>query len=84
MAQVAEHRSMTKQHLAPFKVFIDLCLKKSTLDNFLTYLLRWVEQRKVFIHLCFKKLKIFSTPMENIMKVLSMVRLDCIQEVEVN
>ncbi|XP_059751041.1 PRAME family member 4-like [Balaenoptera ricei] len=39
MAQVAEHRSMTKQHLAPFKVFIDLCLKKSTLDNFLTYLL---------------------------------------------
>ncbi|XP_036681431.1 PRAME family member 8-like [Balaenoptera musculus] len=84
MAQVAEHRSMTKQPSAPFKVFIDLCLKKSTLDNFLTYLLRWVEQRKVFIHLCCKKLKIFSTPMENIMKVLSMVRLDCIQEVEVN
>ncbi|KAM9110799.1 PRAME family member 8-like [Megaptera novaeangliae] len=35
MAQVAEHRSMTKQPSAPFKVFIDLCLKKSTLDNFL-------------------------------------------------
>ena len=31
-----------------------------------------------------KKLMIVSTPMENIVKVLSMVQLDCIQEVQVN
>eukprot|EP00069_Balaena_mysticetus_P007752 bmy_19350T0 len=39
---------------------------------------------KVSIHLCCKKLKIVSMPIENIMKVLSMVQLDYIQEVEVN
>ncbi|MXQ87682.1 hypothetical protein E5288_WYG017750 [Bos mutus] len=32
----------------------------------------------------FEKLSILSFPMENIMKVLSMVRLDCIEEVHVN
>ncbi|XP_057587986.1 PRAME family member 15-like [Hippopotamus amphibius kiboko] len=83
IAPVAEHRSRTKQPLASLRVFIDLSLKKRTLDNFLTYLLRWVEQRKDSIHLCCKKLKIFAMPMENIMKVLSMVQLDCIQEVQV-
>ncbi|CAI9179671.1 unnamed protein product [Rangifer tarandus platyrhynchus] len=66
------------------KVFLDLCLKKRALDNFLTYLLRWVEQRKSSIHLCCKKLEIVSMPMDNIVKVLSMVQLDCIQEVQVS
>ena len=84
MAQGTEPRSTTKQHLAPLKVFIDLCLKEKTLDNFLTYFLWWVEQRKSSIHLCCKKLKIISMPMDNIVKVLSMVKLDCIQEVQVS
>ena len=75
---------MTKQHVAPLKVFIDLSLKKRTLDNFLTYLLRWVDQRKASIHLCCKKLKIVSMPMDSVVKVLSMVQLDCIQEVQVS
>nr|CAI9714125.1 unnamed protein product [Rangifer tarandus platyrhynchus] len=83
-APVPKPRSVTKQHVAPLKVFIDLSLKKRTLDNFLTYLLRWVEQRKSSIHLCCKKLKIVSMPMDNIVKVLSMVQLDCIQEVQVS
>ena len=55
-----------------------------TLDNFLTYLLRWMEQRKASIHLCCKKLTIFAMPVENVMKVLKKVQLDCIQEVQVN
>ena len=55
-----------------------------TLDNFLTYLLRWMEQRKASIHLCCKKLTIFAMPVENVMKVLNMVQLDCMQEVQVN
>ena len=54
------------------------------MNEFLTYLLNWVEQRDPFIHLCCKKLKIVSFPMEKIMNVLSMVQLDCIQEVQVN
>ncbi|KAB0344145.1 hypothetical protein FD754_021071 [Muntiacus muntjak] len=84
MAQGTEPRSTTKQHLAPLRVFIDLCLKEKTPDNFLTYFLWWVEQRKSSIHLCCKKLKIVSMPMDNIVKVLSMVLLDCIQEVQVS
>ncbi|KAB0341104.1 hypothetical protein FD754_018030 [Muntiacus muntjak] len=84
MTPVAEQGSMAKQHLASLEIFIDLCLKKRTLDNFLTYLLRWVEQRKASVHLCCKKLKISAMPMDNIVKVLSMVQLDCIQEVQVN
>uniref|UniRef100_A0A4W2E6P3 PRAME family member 9/15 n=1 Tax=Bos indicus x Bos taurus TaxID=30522 RepID=A0A4W2E6P3_BOBOX len=84
MAAVAEPRSMTRQPSTPLKVFLDLCLKKRTLDNFLTYFLRWVEQRKSSIHLCCKKLKIVSMPMDKIVKVLSTVQLDCIQEVQVS
>nr|XP_014331883.1 PREDICTED: PRAME family member 12-like [Bos mutus] len=84
MAAVAEPRSMTRQPSTPLKVFLDLCLKKRTLDNFLTYFLRWVEQRKSSIHLCCKKLKIVSMPMDKIVTVLSMVQLDCIQEVQVS
>ncbi|XP_055274711.1 PRAME family member 8-like [Moschus berezovskii] len=81
-AAVAEPRSTTKRPSTPLKVFIDLCLKKRSLDNFLTYFLRWVEQRRSSVHLCCKKLKIVSMPMDSIVKVLSMVQLDCIQEVQ--
>ncbi|KAB0392856.1 hypothetical protein E2I00_000011, partial [Balaenoptera physalus] len=84
MAPVAEDRSRAEQSLAPLVVFIELHLKERTMDGFLTYLMRWVEERKASIHLCCKKLKIVSMPMENIMKVLSMVQLNCIQEVQVN
>ena len=79
MAPVAEQSSTKKQHLAPLKVFIDLCLKKRTLDNFLTYILRWLEQSKSSIHLCSKKLKTVSMPVDGTVKVLSMVQLDCVQ-----
>ena len=61
--------------LAPFEVFIELHLKERSMDGFLAYLLKWVEERKASIHLCCKKLSILSFPMENIMKVLSMVHL---------
>lgn len=66
------------------KVLIDLSLKRRTLDPFLTYLSRWVERRKDSILLCCRKLSISAMPMENIMKVLAQVQLDCIQEVQVN
>uniref|UniRef100_A0A8C2PAB1 Uncharacterized protein n=1 Tax=Capra hircus TaxID=9925 RepID=A0A8C2PAB1_CAPHI len=84
MTPVAEVRSRTEQPLAPLEVFIELHFKESVIDDFLIYLMRWVEQRKASIHLCSNKLKIASTPLENIMQVLGIVQLDCIQEVEVN
>ena len=43
-----------------------------------------MEQRKASIHLCCKKLTIFAMPVENITKVLNMVQLDCVQELQVN
>uniref|UniRef100_A0A4W2HG52 Melanoma antigen preferentially expressed in tumors-like n=1 Tax=Bos indicus x Bos taurus TaxID=30522 RepID=A0A4W2HG52_BOBOX len=80
----AEDRLRTEQPLAPFEVFIELHLKERSVDGFLTYLMRWVEERKASIHLCCKKLRIISFSMDNVMKVLSMVQLDCIQELHVN
>nr|XP_006197087.1 PRAME family member 27-like [Vicugna pacos] len=84
MVSAAEDSLETEQPLASsLKVFIELCLNERTMDGFLTYLLRWAEERKDSIHLCCKKLKIVSMPVENIGKVLSMVQLDCIREVDV-
>ena len=84
LAPVAEDRSRTEQPLAPLELFIELHFTKRTMDEFLTYLLRWVEQRKESIHLCCKKLKVISMSKENIKNILSMVQLDCVQELEVN
>ncbi|XP_008052009.1 PRAME family member 12-like [Carlito syrichta] len=69
--------------MPPLKVFIDLCLKKTTLEESFAYLLQWVKQRKSLLHLCCKKLVIFAMPIENVREVLKMVSLDCIQEVEI-
>uniref|UniRef100_A0A8D1Z484 Uncharacterized protein n=1 Tax=Sus scrofa TaxID=9823 RepID=A0A8D1Z484_PIG len=76
--------SRTKHPLALLDVFLELCLKERTLDQFLIYLIRWMEKRNSYVHLCCKRLKIISMPMENIKKVLNMVELDCLQEVEVS
>ncbi|XP_047647390.1 PRAME family member 8-like [Phacochoerus africanus] len=84
MAPTVEDRSRTEQSLTPLQVFIELCLNERTLDGFLPYLMSWAEQRKGLIHLCCKKLNIVSMPLGTIAKVLSMVQLDCIQEVQVN
>ncbi|XP_012517944.1 PREDICTED: PRAME family member 12-like [Propithecus coquereli] len=70
----------------PIEVFRDFYLTGKKPDEFLTYLILWVKKRKDFIHLCCKKLVIVSLPVCNITirKVLEMVDLDCIQEVEMN
>ncbi|XP_032616793.1 putative PRAME family member 26 [Hylobates moloch] len=68
----------------PLTVIIDLWLKNRTLDEYLTYLLLWVKQRKDLLHLCCKKLKMLGTPFHNVRSILKMVNLDCIQEAEVN
>uniref|UniRef100_A0A286ZRG3 Uncharacterized protein n=1 Tax=Sus scrofa TaxID=9823 RepID=A0A286ZRG3_PIG len=52
--------SRTKHPLALLDVFLELCLKERTLDQFLIYLIRWMEKRNSYVHLCCKRLKIIS------------------------
>ena len=84
LAPVAEDMSRIKHPLTPLEVYIELCLKKKPLEKFLTYLFRWVEQRKASIHLCCKKMKIISMSKENMKEVLRMVKLDCVQKVKLS
>uniref|UniRef100_A0A8C6D8U8 Uncharacterized protein n=1 Tax=Moschus moschiferus TaxID=68415 RepID=A0A8C6D8U8_MOSMO len=84
LAPVAEDMSRKRHPLAPLEVYIELCLKKKPLEKFLTYLFRWVEQRKASIHLCCKKMKIISVSKENMKEVLRMVKLDCVQKVKLS
>ena len=44
----------------------------------------WVRQRKGPIHQCCKKIKIISVSMEDIKRLLSLVKLDCVQEVDLS
>ncbi|XP_037674645.1 melanoma antigen preferentially expressed in tumors-like [Choloepus didactylus] len=80
-----DHSGMgAKQPGAPLEVLIDLCFKEAALDEFLTNLMEWVGQRKGSLHLCCRKLKIFAMPIQNLKKLLKMVQLHCIQEVDVS
>ncbi|KAL1776733.1 PRAME family member 12 [Sigmodon hispidus] len=67
----------------PLMVFIDMCLKPRALDACLSYLFQWVEGRKALLQLGCKKLKISTISIQNIVKVLEMLNLDCMEEVEV-
>ena len=82
--QVAKNRPRTQRTLAPLEVFIELHINGRTMVGFLAYLMRWVEERKASIHLCCKKLNTESMPRDSIMKILSMVQLECVEEVRVN
>ncbi|KAM9764326.1 PRAME family member 8-like [Dama dama] len=84
LAPVAEDMSRIRHALTPLEVYIELCLEKKPLEKFLTYLFRWVEQRKASIHLCCKKMKIISMSKENMKEVLRMVKLDCVQKVKLS
>ncbi|KAM8791781.1 PRAME family member 12-like [Rhynchonycteris naso] len=84
VGHVTMPRGRMKQPSAPLEVFIDLCLGNGAPDPFLTYLFSWAKCREGPLHLCCKRLKIFTVPMGTIREVLALVRLDCIQAVEVN
>ncbi|XP_077647698.1 PRAME family member 20-like [Urocitellus parryii] len=68
----------------PLKVFINLNLTKSPLDQFLTHLFLWVTQRRDRLHLCCSWLKIFGKPTGHTRKVLTLLQLDSVQKVEVH
>ena len=79
MAPVTEDSSRKEHAMAPLEVFIELCLSEAAMDECLLYLLLWVARRKDSIHLCCKKLKIESMPIESTVQFLSMMPLDCLQ-----
>ncbi|KAM5160782.1 PRAME family member 20-like [Callospermophilus lateralis] len=68
----------------PFKVFIDLSLRKRPLNEFLTHLFLWVKQRRDRLHLCCNRLKIFGKPTSHTRKVLRLLQLDSVHKVEVH
>ncbi|XP_040091803.1 melanoma antigen preferentially expressed in tumors-like, partial [Oryx dammah] len=69
---------------APVEVLLDLCLKEDTLDETLSYLLKKAKQRRSLLHLCCQKLRIFSIPVQSIRRMLRLVQLDTVQDLEVN
>ncbi|XP_074232072.1 PRAME family member 12-like [Camelus bactrianus] len=70
------------QKFRPRRCRLQVLDLRNTGQNF--WSMWWVEQRKGLIHLRCKKLKIVSMPVGTIMKVLSRVQLDCLQEVDVD
>ncbi|KAG3283715.1 hypothetical protein H1C71_034357 [Ictidomys tridecemlineatus] len=68
----------------PFKVVIDLSLRKRPLDEFLTQLFLWVRHRRDRLHLCCNRLKIIGKPTSYSRKVLRLLQLDSVQKVEVH
>ncbi|KAL4832796.1 hypothetical protein H8958_016799 [Nasalis larvatus] len=67
----------------PLKVFIDLCLKDSTLDECLSYLCGWVHYRRGLVHLCCSKVRNYSMPTSSFRNLLERIDSDSIQELEV-
>ena len=68
----------------PVEVLVDLCIKEDTLDETLSYLLKKAKQRRSLLHLRCQKLRIFTIPVQSIRRILKLVQLDSIQDVEVN
>uniref|UniRef100_A0A671FAY4 PRAME nuclear receptor transcriptional regulator n=2 Tax=Rhinolophus ferrumequinum TaxID=59479 RepID=A0A671FAY4_RHIFE len=68
---------------ASMEVFIDLSLKEGTPDKSVSYLIKKIRQKRGLLRLCCQKLKISSVSMQNI-RILKMVQLDSVQDLEVN
>ncbi|XP_031229080.1 oogenesin-1-like [Mastomys coucha] len=70
-----------KKHL---KVVIDCVLKTAYFDEWTTYLLQWVQERKSSIHLCCRKLHSCTSSVSNVIKVFELVDLNCILELRLS
>ncbi|XP_076966251.1 PRAME family member 12-like [Callospermophilus lateralis] len=67
----------------PLKVLVNLCFQQRPLNAFLSFLFRWVDERKGLIQLCCKKLQMCSFPVRTIEKILERLDLDFIQHLDV-
>ncbi|XP_008839545.1 PRAME family member 12-like [Nannospalax galili] len=63
------------------KVFTDLSLRIH-LSEYQTYLLQWAEQRKSSLKLCCPKMQICALPVDRILKVLTIIQPEFIEELE--
>ncbi|MXQ99693.1 hypothetical protein E5288_WYG015939 [Bos mutus] len=79
-----EAQAGLKPEQAPVEVLVDLCIKEDTLDETLSYLLKKAKKRGKLLHIRCQKLRIFTMPMQSIRKILKVVQLDSIQDLEVN
>ncbi|XP_006101587.1 PRAME family member 8-like [Myotis lucifugus] len=69
---------------APLEVFLDLNFNERDLDKFFMHIIQWAQQREGLLHLCCKALWISAVPFQRVRGILDRMKLDCIQEVEVN
>ncbi|XP_059740079.1 melanoma antigen preferentially expressed in tumors-like isoform X1 [Bos taurus] len=79
-----EAQAGLKPEQAPVEVLVDLCIKEDTLDETLSYLLKKAKKRGKLLHIRCQKLRIFTMPMKSIRKILKVVQLDSIQDLEVD
>uniref|UniRef100_A0A4W2DJQ0 Preferentially expressed antigen in melanoma n=1 Tax=Bos indicus x Bos taurus TaxID=30522 RepID=A0A4W2DJQ0_BOBOX len=79
-----EAQAGLKPARAPVEVLVDLCLKEDTLDETVSYLLKKTKQRRSLLNLRCQKLRIFTLPVQSIRRILKLMQLDSIQDLEVN
>ncbi|XP_012867468.1 PREDICTED: melanoma antigen preferentially expressed in tumors-like [Dipodomys ordii] len=82
-ANVDGSRMRAKQPLGRIEVLVDLHLKNGMYDQLLTSLIRKVKQKKGLLYLHCKKLSILPIPFQNIKRIMKVVQLDSLQELEV-
>ncbi|XP_076966205.1 PRAME family member 12-like [Callospermophilus lateralis] len=68
----------------PLKVLVNLRFQQRPLNAFLSFLFRWVDERKGLIQLCCQKLQMCSLPVHSIERILERLDLDFIQQLDVH
>ncbi|XP_048185526.1 melanoma antigen preferentially expressed in tumors-like isoform X2 [Perognathus longimembris pacificus] len=76
-------RMRAKQPLSRIEVLVDLHLKNGMCDQLLTSLIRKIKQEKGLLYLHCKKLSILPIPFQMIKRIMKVVQLDSLQELEV-
>nr|XP_040137918.1 PRAME family member 12-like [Ictidomys tridecemlineatus] len=66
----------------PLKVLVNLCFQQRPPNAFLSFLFRWVDERKGLIQLCCKKLQMCSLPIHSIERILERLDLGFIQQLD--
>ncbi|XP_040843543.1 PRAME family member 12-like [Ochotona curzoniae] len=78
--QPVEHKGLK----SALKVIANVTLTEVTNDEFLPHLLQWVKERASLVHLCCYNLMISPRHIHSFRKILDILELGCIQEVEVD
>ncbi|XP_058517002.1 PRAME family member 8-like [Ochotona princeps] len=80
-------RRQPVEHKGPksaLKVIANVNLTEDTPDEFLTHLFQWVKERASLVHLCCHNLMISPKNIHSLSKILDILELGCIQEVQVD